>query len=107
MDPRQYPDQWGRFGEFGGKYAPEVLMPALEELEAAYARYKDDPEFLAERRHLEEHYVGRASLLRGRANARSGRGSHLPEARRSRTYRRAQDQQRARAGIARKAHGQA
>src|SRR4051812_30123891 len=27
MDPRQYPDQWGRFGQFGGKYAPEILMP--------------------------------------------------------------------------------
>lgn len=57
------PDAGGHFGQFGGKYAPEVLMPALTELEQAYARYKDDPEFLAELRDLEQHYVGRATPL--------------------------------------------
>lgn len=57
------PDAQGHFGQFGGKYAPEVLMPALEELEQAYARYRDDPEFLAELRDLERHYVGRPTPL--------------------------------------------
>ena len=37
------PDARGRFGQFGGKYAPETLMPALDELEAAYADARRDP----------------------------------------------------------------
>ncbi|HEY0070803.1 MAG TPA: tryptophan synthase subunit beta [Chloroflexia bacterium] len=57
------PDEAGHFGQFGGKYAPEVLMPALDELERAYHRYKNDPDFLRELRHLEAHYVGRATPL--------------------------------------------
>ena len=57
------PDAQGHFGQFGGKYAPEVLMPALEELERAYNHYKTDPEFLRELRHLEKHYVGRPTPL--------------------------------------------
>jgi tryptophan synthase beta chain len=63
MDPRQYPDQWGRFGQFGGKYAPEILMPALEELEAHYLKLIEDPTFQAELRgHLTD-FVGRPSSL--------------------------------------------
>ena len=57
------PDAQGHFGQFGGKYAPEVLMPALDELERAYNHYKTDPDFLHELRHLEAHYVGRATPL--------------------------------------------
>ncbi len=57
------PDASGHFGAFGGKYAPEVLMPALEELEREYTRAKSDPDFLSELRHLEQHYVGRATPL--------------------------------------------
>ena len=38
----------GRFGAYGGRYVPETLMAALEELEAAYAEAKDDPAFQAE-----------------------------------------------------------
>ena len=38
----------GRFGEFGGFYVPEVLIPVLEELEAAFDRYKDDEPFTRE-----------------------------------------------------------
>ncbi|MCD6058845.1 MAG: tryptophan synthase subunit beta, partial [Thermomicrobiales bacterium] len=37
------PDARGRFGQFGGKYAPETLMPALDELESAYAEARRDP----------------------------------------------------------------
>ena len=40
------PDKSGHFGEYGGRYVSETLMPALMELEDAYLRYKDDPEFL-------------------------------------------------------------
>ncbi|MDQ5826265.1 MAG: tryptophan synthase subunit beta [Chloroflexota bacterium] len=57
------PDAQGHFGQFGGKYAPEVLMPALAELEQAYNHYKADPDFLKELRHLEAYYVGRATPL--------------------------------------------
>lgn len=35
----------GRFGEFGGQYIPETVMTAVHELEKAYDKYKDDPEF--------------------------------------------------------------
>jgi tryptophan synthase beta chain len=57
------PDKQGRFGSFGGKFAPEVLMPALTELEQAYAASRSDPDFATELRHLEKHYVGRPTPL--------------------------------------------
>lgn len=57
------PDQHGRFGPFGGKYVPETLMNALIELEEAYNRYKDDPEFIAEVRYLLKQYSGRPTPL--------------------------------------------
>ena len=41
----QRPDSLGRFGQFGGKYVPETLMPALFELEAAFHKYSSEPEF--------------------------------------------------------------
>lgn len=59
----QYPDDIGRFGQYGGKYVPETLMPALSELETAYRRYKDDPDFQAELSQLLKDYVGRPSPL--------------------------------------------
>ncbi len=58
-----YPDAFGRFGQYGGKYVPETLMPALSELETAYACYKDQPEFQAELTGLLTDYVGRPSPL--------------------------------------------
>ena len=42
---QKLPDQKGHFGEFGGRYVSETLMPALLELEAAYARFRRDPGF--------------------------------------------------------------
>lgn len=57
------PDALGRFGQYGGKYVPETLMPALAELEAAYAQYRNDPEFKAELELLLKDYVGRPSPL--------------------------------------------
>jgi tryptophan synthase beta chain len=60
---RQLPDSLGRFGPYGGKYVPETLMPALAELEAAYARYKEEPEFQQELQGLLGDYVGRPNPL--------------------------------------------
>jgi tryptophan synthase beta chain len=59
----QYPDEFGRFGRYGGKYVPETLMPALSELETAYNRYKNDPDFQQELQQLLRDYVGRPSPL--------------------------------------------
>ncbi len=52
-----------RFGEFGGRYVPETLVPALDELEAALATALADPAFHAELNGLLTHYVGRPSTL--------------------------------------------
>ncbi|WP_041237804.1 tryptophan synthase subunit beta [Gloeothece citriformis] len=60
---KQYPDELGRFGPYGGKYVPETLMPALSELESAYNRYKNDPDFQQELNQLLKDYVGRPSPL--------------------------------------------
>jgi tryptophan synthase beta chain len=59
----QVPDQYGRFGPFGGKYVPETLMNALIELEQAYLRYRDDPAFTEEVRYLLKQYSGRPTPL--------------------------------------------
>ncbi len=53
----------GRFGIFGGYYVPEVLMPALEETEEAFYKYKDDEKFLAELDVLYKDYAGRPTSL--------------------------------------------
>jgi tryptophan synthase beta chain len=67
MDVRNAWDQWpdvnGRFGEFGGRYVAETLMPLILELEAEYRRAQKDPEFKAEMDDLWAHYVGRPSPL--------------------------------------------
>jgi len=57
------PDNFGRFGKYGGKYVPETLMPALSELETAYNQYKNDPDFNQELNQLLKDYVGRSSPL--------------------------------------------
>ena len=53
----------GRFGQHGGQYIPETLMNAVIELEEAYNRYKDDPQFNAELTELFNDYAGRPSRL--------------------------------------------
>jgi tryptophan synthase beta chain len=53
----------GRFGRFGGAYVPEILMPALEQLEAAFLDAQDDPEFAAELNDLLANYAGRPTPL--------------------------------------------
>ncbi len=56
-------NQKGRFGIHGGQYIPETLMNAVLELEEAYNRYKEDPEFNRELTELLNNYAGRPSLL--------------------------------------------
>ena len=67
MDLRNTWDKWpdanGRFGEFGGRYVAETLMPLVLELEAEYRRAQADPAFHAEMEDLWKHYVGRPSPL--------------------------------------------
>jgi len=63
MDYTQYPDARGHFGPYGGIYAPETLMQPLTELTEAYARYRVDPQFLAEFEADLQHYVGRPTPL--------------------------------------------
>ena len=57
------PDSRGRFGEFGGRYVPETLLPALNELEQAYAVAKDDQVFREELDQLSRQYAGRPTPL--------------------------------------------
>ena len=57
------PDTLGRFGQFGGKYVPETLMPALAELEQAFQRYFKDADFQEEFQGLLRDYVGRPNPL--------------------------------------------
>lgn len=59
----QYPDERGHFGEYGGRYVAETLMPALLELEQAYTEASQDPEFQREIDYYLKHYVGRPSPL--------------------------------------------
>ncbi|MQC48430.1 MAG: tryptophan synthase subunit beta, partial [Chloroflexi bacterium] len=73
------PDAFGHFGEFGGQYVPETLMPALAELDEAYQRYRTDPEFNAELDALLKDYVGRPSpvTLASRLSAEVGAKVYL------------------------------
>ncbi|WP_368653939.1 tryptophan synthase subunit beta [Ornithinibacillus sp. 4-3] len=57
------PNEQGRYGSFGGKFVPELLMPALIELEAAYTEAKNDPAFIEELQHYLTQYVGRETPL--------------------------------------------
>ena len=57
------PDQKGRFGDFGGRFVPETVMPALHELEEFYTKIKNDPEFQAEFSRYLKQYAGRPTLL--------------------------------------------
>ena len=52
-----------RFGAFGGRYVPETLIPALDELEAQYAAAQEDAGFQAELADMLANYVGRPSPL--------------------------------------------
>ena len=62
------PDGRGRYGDYGGKFVPETLMVALEELESAYQKYREDEEFQQELDFLLSTYVGRPTPLYFAAN---------------------------------------
>ena len=59
---RSYPIR-GKFGKYGGKYIPETLSPAVEELESAYEKYKNDPDFQNELSYYLTQYAGRPTPL--------------------------------------------
>ena len=61
MQNYQAPNEQGFFGEHGGVYVAETLIPALQELAQAYAQAKQDPQFWAEFERDLKHYVGRPS----------------------------------------------
>ncbi|QKT04598.1 tryptophan synthase subunit beta [Ectothiorhodospiraceae bacterium 2226] len=60
---QRWPDANGHFGPYGGRFVAETLMGPLEELRAAYERYLQDPDFIAELDHDLQHFVGRPSPL--------------------------------------------
>jgi tryptophan synthase beta chain len=53
----------GHFGEYGGRFVPEALIGALEELEAAHTEAQNDPTFLVELADLHRTYTGRPSIM--------------------------------------------
>lgn len=57
------PDKFGHFGRYGGVFASETLMPALNELREAFERYRHDPEFIEEFQYELKHFVGRPSPI--------------------------------------------
>ena len=63
MSLYQQPDATGHFGKYGGSFVSETLTHAISELRDAYARYQNDPEFLAEFEYELKHFVGRPSPL--------------------------------------------
>lgn len=82
---RAQPDERGHFGDYGGRYVAETLMPLILDLEREYRAAKSDPTFQAQFDDLLEHYVGRPSPLYYaerltdalRENAPEGRGAEI------------------------------
>ena len=99
----RYPDARGRYGPFGGRYVPETLVAPLERLAAACGLLRDE-RFLAEFHAELASWAGRpTALTQARGLSRRWGAEVWLEARGSRPYRRAQDQQRDRPGAARAA----
>ena len=74
---KSVPDEWGRFGDYGGRYAPETLMPALLELEEVFKQAWADPEFVGEYRRLLVDFVGRPTVIYRAANLSADLGIDL------------------------------
>src|SRR3972149_1049879 len=73
----------GRFGDYGGRYIPETLVPAIEELEENYLKFKDDKNFKKELDYYLKYYAGRPTPLyfakkmkKKRIIAETGAGQH-------------------------------
>lgn len=60
---KKLPDKRGYFGQYGGRFVPETLIPALQELEAAYLKVQKAKSFQRELKHLQETYIGRPTPL--------------------------------------------
>jgi tryptophan synthase beta chain len=60
---KKIPDRKGHFGQYGGRFVPETLMPALIELEKAYKKYKKDKTFIRELKKLQKNFIGRPTPL--------------------------------------------
>ena len=75
------PDNRGYFGRFGGRFVPETLMPALEELTEVYNRIKEDETFQSELNDLLKNYAGRETPLYYRAASfrKPWRGTDFPK----------------------------
>jgi len=63
MYPKDLPDSSGHFGVYGGRYIPETLLPAVEELTTRYLQLREDEDFQAEFRYYLKHFVGRETPL--------------------------------------------
>jgi len=63
VNPYDLPDARGHFGRYGGVFVAETLMHALDELNAAYAKYRSDPDFVSEFERELKHFVGRPSPI--------------------------------------------
>ncbi|WP_339236523.1 tryptophan synthase subunit beta [Oceanobacillus sp. FSL W7-1281] len=63
MQSYTFPDKSGKYGKFGGRYVPELLMPAVLELEEAYETAKNDPSFQEELNNYLTEYIGRTTPL--------------------------------------------
>ena len=105
---RSGPDETGHFGNFGGRFVAETLMPLILDLEKAYAAAKADPAFQAEMNGYLTHYVGRPSPLyfAERLTEHLGGAKIYLQARGAQSYRLAQGQQCARPDHGGASHGQ-
>lgn len=63
MSKKELPDEYGHFGPYGGMFVADTLMYALNQLEQAYSKYRNDPDFLAELNAELKDYVGRPNPL--------------------------------------------
>ena len=105
----QVPDETGHYGPYGGRFVPEALIAALDQLTAEYAAARVDPEFTAALDGLLDSYAGRPTPITDakRLTEVAGGARIMLKREGPRPHRLAQDQQRARSGAADPAHGQA
>ena len=61
INTENLPDSRGYFGEYGGSYLPDALAKVMKEVEEAYAKISQDPDFIKELKDLNEHFTGRPS----------------------------------------------
>ena len=106
--PDAVPDLTGHFGRYGGRFVPEALVVAIDDLTAAFHETQADPEFRAELARLHRDYTGRPSPLTDapKFGEHAGGARDPAQARGPQPHRLAQDQQCARPGVADPAHRQ-